>query len=55
MKIFLTIEFTNGTIEEIACDGYGEDGASLMYYIRFGQKAGTYYIPYSQIKRWKVE
>lgn len=41
--------------EQSPCDDCREDGASLMYYIRFGQNAGEHHIPYSQIRRWKVE
>ena len=55
MVKFLTIEFIDETIKEIACDDCREDGASLMYYIRFGQNEGEHHIPYSQIKSWKVK
>ena len=51
---FLTIEFIDGTTKEICCDDCREDGASLMYYIRFGNKEGEYHVPYSQIKSWRV-
>lgn len=51
----LIIEFIDNTKEEFFVDDVLEGNELLKYYIRFGADSGIYSIPYSQIKRWKVE
>ena len=53
--IILTINYTDGTTDEIAIDDYTEGKQCLKYYIRFGQNEGEYNIPFSRIKSWKVK
>lgn len=51
----LTIEYIDGNVEMVYADNVTEGESCLRYYIRFGVDSGTYNIPYSQIKRWKIE
>ena len=54
-RVVLTIEYIDGITETIYADSVVEKESCLYYYIRFGVNSGGYYIPYSQIKRWKIE
>lgn len=54
MPIILTIEYTDGNVEELCVDDVYEGKQCLTYYIRFGVNSGTYNIPFERIKKWKV-
>ena len=51
----LTIEYMDGRTETVYPDDISEGKHCLSYSIRFGVDSGQYFIPYSQIKRWKIE
>lgn len=53
--MFLTIEYVDGSIERLCVDDAYQGKQCLTYYIRFGVNSGTYNIPFSRIKRWKIE
>ena len=51
----LTIEYIDGNTEQLYVDDVYEGKQCLKYSIRFGVNSGMYSVPFSQIKRWKVE
>ena len=55
MGCYVTIEYLNGQTEQVYCDDCIEGEQCLMYYIRFGEKEGAYSIPFSNIKKYRVQ
>lgn len=53
--MILTIEYIDGNTEQLYVDDICEGKQCLKYSIRFGVNGGVYSVPFSQIKRWKVE
>lgn len=51
----LVIEYVDGTTENLYVDDVYESKQCLIYYIRFGVNSGRYAIPFTQLKRYKVE